>query len=96
LKTSTTPESSISPPITNKGADFIIKHAKIEGGKEEIQKYLKLFLKYPQVFSQHKNDLGKCDLIQHQIHLKTKEPVYIKQFKIPEGHQQAVTNQVKE
>ena len=75
---------------------FITKNAKVEGSKEEKEKYLKLFYKYPQVFSQHKNDLGRCDLVQHQIHLKTKEPVYIKQFKIPEGHQKAVTDQVKE
>jgi hypothetical protein len=89
--------TSTSTPTSNtKVTDFIAKNAKIEGEKEEKDKYLKLFLKYPQVFSQHKNDLGKCDLIQHEIHLKTKEPVYIKQFKIPEGHQQAVTNQVKE
>jgi len=77
-------------------SEFIRKNAKVEGNQEERQKYFALFERYSKVFSQHKNDLGRCDLLQHEIHLKTKEPVYIKQFKIPEGHQQAVTQQVKE
>ena len=77
-------------------SEFIRKNAKVEGDKGEREEYFKLFERYAKVFSQHKNDLGRCDLLQHEIHLKSKEPVYIKQFKIPEGHQQAVTQQVKE
>ncbi len=34
--------------------------------------------------------------MQHEIHLKDKAPVYIKQLKIPEGHATAVEEQVKE
>ena len=79
-----------------KMSEFIRKNAKIEGSDTEKAKYFSLFDKYPEVFSKDKNDLGRCDLLQHEIHLKTKEPVYIKQFKIPEGHQQAVNEQVKE
>ena len=85
-----------TPPPSRKDVDFIKQNAKIEGPSEQQAKYRKLFYQHHTVFSKHQNDLGKCDLLQHEIHLKSKEPVYIKQFKIPEGHQQAVTSQVRE
>ena len=76
------------PAPTQKDVDFIQQNAKIEGPLEQQVKYRK---QNHTVFSKHQNDLGKCGLLQHEIHLKTKEPVCIKQFKIPEGHQH-VTN----
>jgi len=48
------------------------------------------------VFSKHKNDLGRCDVVQHEIHLRDKVPVYIKQFKVPEVHSTSIEDQVKE
>ena len=75
---------------------FIKDNAKINGEEAQRKKYLELFYDFPQVFSRDKNDLGHCKLIQHQIHLKSKEPVFIKQFKIPEGHQDTVKKQVTE
>ena len=82
--------------LSKQQRQFIDENAKIEGDTNQKHRYLKEFYKFPQVFSLYKNDLGRCQLIQHEILLKTKEPVYIKQFKIPEGHQQAVKDQVKE
>ncbi|MGL6005418.1 reverse transcriptase domain-containing protein, partial [Aeromonas sobria] len=48
------------------------------------------------VFSLDKNDLGRSRVLEHEIHLKTPEPVYVKQFRIPEAHREAIENQVKE
>ena len=83
-------------PATEVDRKFIMENAKIECPPAERQAYLKIFEEYHEIFSKHKNDLGRCDLIQHEIHLKDKAPVYIKQFKIPEGHATAVEEQVKE
>ncbi len=82
--------------ITEEDKRFIKNKANILGTYEEVNRYLEIFYKFPDIFSRNKNDLGKSDLIQHKIHLKTKEPVYIKQFKIPEGHQEAMKQQVTE
>ena len=34
--------------------------------------------------------------LQHEIQLKTKEPVYVKQFKIPDAHREVIEKHVKE
>jgi len=46
--------------------------------------------------SQHKFDLGRSETLMHEITLKTKEPVYVKQFPIAEAHQQEVERHVAE
>jgi len=84
--------ASVAPPsrthIERKDKSFVDDHAKVECELEENH--------FSDVFSKHKNDLGRCDLLQHEIFLKDPTPVYRKQFKIPEGHASAVQEQVKE
>jgi hypothetical protein len=40
--------------------------------------------------------LGFCDTVLHKLFMKTEEPVYVKQFKIPEAHQSYLQEQVWE
>jgi hypothetical protein len=98
IQTNTNNTSAIKTTntVTNADKEFIKEKAKIYGPMQELSKYLTIFHKFPDIFSRHKNDLGRSNLLQHKIHLKTPEPVYIKQFKIPEGHQEAVKQQVRE
>ena len=63
---------------------------------EYRDRYLKTVLKYHEAVSQHKFDLGRANTLMHEITLKTKEPIYVKQFKIPEVHQQEVERHVAE
>jgi len=90
----------VAPPsrthIEVKDKEFVDNHAKVECEAEEKKKYLNVLYHFSEVFSKHKNDLGRCDLLQHEIFLKDPTPVYQKQFKIPEGHASAVQEQVKE
>jgi transposase InsO family protein len=58
--------------------------------------YLELILKNHDVFSRDKNDLGLANHYKHSIALKTNEPLYIKQFKIPDTHRKMLEQQVKE
>jgi len=81
---SVTPSSKTHIELKDKG--FIDDHAKVECEPEEKLKYLNVLYHFSDVFSKHKNDLGRYDLLQHEIFLKDPTPVYRKQFKIPEGH----------
>jgi hypothetical protein len=47
------------------------------------------------MLSLDKTELGRCNLLMHEIHLKTPDPVYIKQFKIPQAHQDYLKDQVR-
>ena len=49
-----------------------------------------MLLRNHDVISVNKYDLGKCITAMHKIELKTKEPIYIKQFRIPEAKRQTV------
>jgi len=75
---------------------FIDENVHLKCDAKEANSYKELFYQHADVFSKHKNDLGRCDLVQHEIHLKDKNPVYIKQFKIPEVHATSIEEQVKE
>ncbi len=60
------------------------------------QKYLNLLLKNHEAISQDKFDLGRTDTLMHEILLKTQEPIYVKQFKIPDAHRKEVEKHVLE
>jgi hypothetical protein len=54
------------------------------------QQYLKLLLQNHKAVSQDKFDLGRTNTLMHEIALKTEEPIYVKQFKIPDAHRKEV------
>jgi hypothetical protein len=60
------------------------------------EQYLKVILKNHEAVSQNKFDLGRTDTLMHEIVLKTPEPIYVKQFKILDAHQQEVKRHVLE
>jgi hypothetical protein len=41
-------------------------------------------------------DLGRTETLLHDIELRDQEPVYVKQFKIPEAHRDDVEKHVQE
>ncbi len=53
-----------------------------------------MLLKNHEAISQDKFNLGRTDTLMHEIALKTSEPVYVKQFKIPDAHRQEVEKHV--
>ena len=50
------------------------------------QKYIDILYKHQKAISVNKYDLGLASNFKHRIHLKDNNPVYRKQFKIPEAH----------
>jgi len=83
-------------PITPETTKFITSNAKISVPEIEKTKYLQLLQDHWETFSLKKHDLGLCKKLQHDIELKTKEPIYVKQFRIPEAHMSEVKSQLTE
>ena len=73
----------------------IEEEAKIEVQGKARSDYLQLLWKHHDVFSLDKSELGRSDLVMHEIQLKTKDPIYVKQFKIPDSHQDYLQEQVR-
>ena len=72
------------------------KMCKLKVPAEYEDDYRLLLAKHRQIFSLDKNDIGYCDTILHRLFMKTEEPVYVKQFKIPEAHQHYLQEQVRD
>ena len=89
-------QKKISQPASTDKLKFITDNAQIKVPSAYKDKFLQLLHKHHRVFSKDKSDLGRADLIQHEIILKSEEPVYVKQFKIPDTHHDYLQTQVKE
>jgi hypothetical protein len=75
---------------------FILENINVTVPDEYNDRYAELILKHHYVISRDKLNLGRCKTILHDICQKSKEPIYVKQFKSPRAHQEEVANQVKE
>ena len=82
--------------LSKEKRQYLLDTAKIDAPGEEKQKYLDLVLEHHNVFSFGKHDLGRADILQHEIRLKNKDPIYVKQFRIPEAHTEHLIQQAKE
>ena len=69
---------------------------KLEVPEEYKARYQALLTKHRNVFSVEKSDLGYCDTVLHKLFMRNQEPVYVKQFRIPEAHQSYLQDQVRE
>ena len=59
--------------------------------KENVtEKYLDLLLQYTDVCSKDKYDIGHVKVMPARIRMKTEEPIYVKQFRLPLAHQQEI------
>jgi hypothetical protein len=65
----------------------IEQKANLNVPQELKQKYVDILYKHQTAISMNKMDLGRAKNFTHKMHLKDNNPVYRKQFKIPEAHQ---------
>ncbi len=75
---------------------FIEQNVHLNVPEQYKKQYLQVILKNHDAVSQIKFDLGRTDTLMHEIVLKTPEPIYVKQFKIPDVHCQEVERHVLE
>ncbi len=80
--------------LSAKKKQFIIDNAKLQVPEKFQKQYLSLLLINHEAISQDKFDLGSTDTLMHEIALKTAEPIYVKQFKIPDAHCKEVKKHV--
>ncbi len=80
--------------LSAKKKQFILENAKLQVPEQYQQQYLKLLLQHHEAISQDKFDLGRTDTLMHKIALRTAEPIYVKQFKIPDAHCKEVEKHV--
>ena len=86
-----------APKLTETTKQFIAANANLTRVPTDLQhKYLQLLYKHHLAFSLTKADLGRSDLVMHEIHMKTEEPIFVKQFKIPDAHRHYLEDQIKE
>jgi hypothetical protein len=79
-------------PVTDK----FCKMCKLKVPTKYEDDYQQLLAKHRHIFSLDKNEIGYCSTFLHKLFMKTEEPVYVKQFKIPEAHHQYLQDQVRE
>ncbi len=60
------------------------------------QKYIDLLLEHHEAISNSLFDTGRSQTIAHNIQLKKQDPIYMKQFRIPDAQLEAVQNHVEE
>jgi len=60
--------------------------------EEHREAYVDLILKHHEAVSRDRFDLGRTETLLHEIDLKSNEPIYIKQFKIPDAHREELEN----
>jgi hypothetical protein len=85
-----------SVKINSAKRQFIKKTVHLQVQEQFHEQYLKVILKNHEAVSENKFDLGRTDTLMHEIALKTDEPIYVKQFKIPDAHRQEVEKHVLE
>ena len=64
--------------------------------KEFKESYIELLFKNRAAFSTSQTDLGRAKDFFHKIHLKDNDPVYRKQFKIPDAHNDFISKTINE
>jgi hypothetical protein len=84
----------LPPKLSSNLQEPFLRRLNISVPSHEEQSYKQLFLKNYDVFSRDKHDLGRANNFEHTICLKTKEPIYRKQFRIPEAHRDALHRQI--
>jgi hypothetical protein len=74
----------------------IAAKANLNVPNEFKDRYVDILYKHQKAISANKYDLGLATHYKHKIHLKDNSPVYRKQFKIPEAHQQFIEQSLEE
>jgi len=89
-------DTQLPAPLPEDRRKILLNDININVPPHEKEAYVKLLLENHDVFSKDPGDLGSATNFEHSIMLKDFDPVYRKQFRIPEHHAEALQQQVKE
>jgi hypothetical protein len=85
-----------STPRNKLTQDNIAKRCNLQVPEEFKGRYMDILFKHQDAISMNKYDLGLAKNYKHRIHLKNEDPVYGKQFKIPEAHRNFIEQTLEE
>ena len=74
--------------------DDIVSKCNLNVPVQYREQYLDLLFKHKEALSVSSTDLGKAKHYFHRIHLKNRNPVYRKQFKIPDAHANFISESI--
>ena len=91
--TTSEPSEEAAAPLSEEEEKKFLSELNVEC--DEVNKkreYEQLCVKFHDVFSKSKNDIGHCNVIPHVIKMKDEgaDPVHQKQFPIPMAHKEAI------
>jgi hypothetical protein len=83
-------------PLSDDERKTLADKAQIKAEEPWKQRYLDLILRYHDVCSKNKYDLGFADVIQHSIRMQDEIPVHNRQFRVPFEHESVLHDYVDE
>ena len=89
-------EEFVPTSMTSEEKDFLLSQLNVSAPVEWKARYINLIVWYHDVFSKGKFDLGRTDVIEHKVSMKTEEPIHTRQFRIPHEHRQTIYDWVDE
>ena len=75
-----------SETLSKEKLKFIMDNVNLTVPDNVRKCYLDVILRNHECISRHKFDFGQTKTLLHEISLKTDEPIYVKQFHIPDAH----------
>jgi hypothetical protein len=90
------PSSASAAPLNEKEKEEFLDKLQLKCPDEWKSKYTALCLRFHDVFSKSKFDLGRCNTIEHSIRLKDTDPVHKKQFQLPYSDAETAADWVEE
>jgi hypothetical protein len=89
-------DTPLPSPLSAKDQKAFISKIRMTVPEAYKSKYVSLFLANHDIFSSNKTDLGRANNFEHNIRLNSSLPIYRKQFRIPEAHQESLNKQIDE
>ena len=89
-------EDFVPTPMTSEEKDFLLSQLNVSAPTEWKARYIDLIVRFHDVCSKGKFDLGRTDVIEHKVSMKTEEPIHTRQFRIPLEHRQTIYDWVDE
>ena len=69
-----------SDVLSEEGRTFMEDNLKTSAPQDVFHRYKDLCLRYHDVFSRSKFDLGRTDVVEHKVTLKSEDPIHVRQF----------------
>jgi hypothetical protein len=89
-KVSKDPKWGKGPPLEQKEKKVLKKRLQVLAEEPWRQQYVDLMLRYHDVLSKDKFDLGCADVIKHSIVMEDERPVHQRQFRVPFAHEEVL------